>query len=187
MIYGWSPEIGDPSLLGWLTVIAYFLASALCLRAARGEPDSASAWRAIAVALAVLGVNKQLDLQSLITVVGRELARTEGWYDRRRQVQYLFVLVIGVLALGLSTAILVRLRGRSRQIQAASAGFALLAAFVCIRAASFHHVDRFLKSAMLGVRFNWILELAGIGIIALAALGASKRAPLVRDVADQHS
>ena len=35
---------------------------------------------------------------------------------------------------------------------------------------SFHHFDVFLKSAHLGVRMNWVLELGGIFMIALAAL-----------------
>ncbi len=171
MIYGWSPEIGDPSILGWLTVLAYFVASVLCLRAAHAEPASASLWRALALALALLGVNKQLDLQSLLTAVGRELARTGGWYDQRRQIQRDFIIAIGLGAVLLSAAAPALLRGKSGHVRAASAGFALLAAFVGIRAASFHHVDRLLRSAILGARFNWLLELGGITVIALAAAG----------------
>ncbi len=185
MIYGWTPGIGDPSILGWLTVLAYFLASVLCLRAGREESGSAWPWRALAVALALLGINKQLDLQSLLTVVGRELARAEGWYDRRREVQYLFVLAIGILAVALSAVVLVRLKDRPLRVRAAYAGFALLAVFVGVRAASFHHVDRFLKSTALGARSNWILELCGIGIIAFAAAGAGRKMQAPCDAADQ--
>lgn len=175
MIYGWSPRIGDPSFLGWLTVFGYFLASFLCARAAQGDVGSANLWRVLALALAVLGINKQLDLQSLLTAIGRELARTGGWYDQRRQIQRLFVLAIGLLAILLSAVTAMLLKGRSGHIRAASAGFVLLAAFVCVRAASFHHVDRFLKSAIFGARFNWILEFGGIAIIALAAVGGAGR------------
>jgi len=174
MIYGWSPEIGDPSFLGWLTVFGYFMASFLCVRAVRGDAASANLWQILALALAVLGINKQLDLQSLLTAIGRELMHAGGWYDQRRQIQRLFVITIGLLAIVLSVVAAALLRGRSRHIRAASAGFVLLAAFVCIRAASFHHVDRFLKSAVLGARFNWILELGGLAVIALAAVGAGR-------------
>src|SRR5882672_1117833 len=31
----WSPGIGDPTVMGWLTVAAYFAASWLCVRAFR--------------------------------------------------------------------------------------------------------------------------------------------------------
>lgn len=180
MIYGWSPGIGDPSLLGWLTVLGYFLASLLCIRAALKDARSANLWRALALALAVLGINKQLDLQSLLTAVGRELARTGGWYDQRRQIQRIFVLAIGTLAIVLSAVVPVLLKGRSGQIRAAFAGFVLLLAFVGIRAASFHHVDRFLKASVLGARFNWILELGGIAVIAIAANGTGRRATAAR-------
>lgn len=183
MVYGWSPGIGDPSLLGWLTVVGYFMASFLCIRAARGDARSANLWRALALALAVLGINKQLDLQSLLTAVGRELARTGGWYDQRRQIQRIFVLALGILAIVLAAVAPVLLKGRSGQIRAAFAGFVLLVAFVGIRAASFHHVDRFLKATVLGARFNWILELGGIAVIAFAANGAGRRAAAARDAA----
>lgn len=174
MIYGWSPGIGDPSLLGWLTVLGYFLASFLCIRAARQDTSATNLWRILAFALALLGVNKQLDLQSLLTVVGRELARAGGWFDQRREIQRLFVLMIGLAAIVLSVVVPVTLIGRSRYIRAACVGFVLLAAFISIRAASFHHVDRFLKSAILGARFNWIFELGGIAMIAFAAMGAGR-------------
>ena len=31
----WVPGIGDPSLMGWLTVVAYFVTAFLCYRASR--------------------------------------------------------------------------------------------------------------------------------------------------------
>jgi hypothetical protein len=30
--YGWQPVIGDPSVMGWITVGAYFLTSLIALR-----------------------------------------------------------------------------------------------------------------------------------------------------------
>jgi hypothetical protein len=42
-----------------------------------------------------------------------------------------------------------------------------LVSFVLIRAASFHHVDLLLRAGP--VRLNWVFELTGIGLIALAA------------------
>lgn len=185
MIYGWSPGIGDPSYMGWLTVFGYFIASILCIRAARDDAGAANLWWALAFVLILLGVNKQLDLQSLLTAVGRELARAGGWFDRRREIQQLFIVTVALAALILAVVIPVALKARSRHIRAAYMGFAMLAAFVCIRAASFHHVDRFLKSAILGVRFNWVLELGGIAVIALAAIRArtdvASRCPIATD------
>ena len=42
--------------------------------------------------------------------------------------------------------------------------------FVVIRAASFHHVDALLASRLGGLKWNWILELGGILIVAVGAL-----------------
>ncbi|MBK8011884.1 MAG: hypothetical protein IPK13_11080 [Deltaproteobacteria bacterium] len=46
---GWSPGIGDPTFVGWLTVFAYFWAAYFCLRAFKVQkqtPDARSGWRA---------------------------------------------------------------------------------------------------------------------------------------------
>jgi hypothetical protein len=38
-----------------------------------------------------------------------------------------------------------------------------------IRAASFHHIDRFIGSTILGFRWNWLLEMGGITVVLLAS------------------
>jgi len=174
MIYGWSPGIGDPSLLGWFTVIAYLMASFFCVLASRRDVNAWRFWTILAFALAVLGLNKQLDLQSFLTAFARGLANSEGWYDRRREFQKLFVVTISLFALFGAATTLVLLRKSSWQIRAAAAGFVLLGAFICVRAASFHHVDRILNSGILGARFNWIIELGGISLVAVSAFGAAR-------------
>lgn len=176
MIYGWSPGIGDPSLLGWFTVFGYFLAAILCVQASRTDFGAGRFWGVLAVALILLGLNKQLDIQSLLTAVGREIANSEGWYDQRRALQKYFVIAVGSLAITGSIAAVFILRNRSRHIRAASAGFVLLSAFICIRAASFHHIDRILNAGILGARFNWIIELGGIFLVAVNAFGATSAA-----------
>jgi hypothetical protein len=59
----------------------------------------------MAIGLGALGVNKQLDLQSALTELGRILATDGGWYDSRHRVQRVFILAVG------SAAVLVGLRG----------------------------------------------------------------------------
>ena len=88
----WQPEIGDPTLLGWITVVAYFVSAILCgmaVRSARARSDDSRAstkfeagfWTASMVIVASLGINKQLDIQTLFTETARELALVGGWYD----------------------------------------------------------------------------------------------------------
>ena len=181
MIHQWTPQIGDPSVLGWLTVLCYFIASMFCFGAAGRDPGAARLWRALGLLLVILGLNKQLDFQTLLTQIGRDFARVGDWYDQRREVQRLFVdTIMAVAALSAIGAVWI-FRNQSRAFRVAAAGFALLAAFICIRAASFHHVDAFLKSTLFGARFNGILELGGIGVVAFAAASAGRQSPVAND------
>jgi hypothetical protein len=104
----WSPGIGDPSPVGWLTVVLYLLAAWICLLCARrsraASPHAPPGrwerrlWAAFAVVLLALGLNKQLDLQTAFTEVMRGLAREEGWYEARHQYQFAFIGALVVLA-----------------------------------------------------------------------------------------
>jgi hypothetical protein len=171
----WTPGIGDPTIMGWVTVAAYFVAAVLCLASAIRSSDDKRLWSWSGAFLALLGINKQLDLQSWFTQAARDLALVEGWYDYRGIVQAMFIvaMVVGCSVGG------VRLWKAARErpicIRLAFAGFAILIAFIAIRAASFHHIDRLIGSSIFGFRFNWIFELGGIAIIGASALCARFR------------
>jgi len=49
-------------------------------------------------------------------------------------------------------------------------GIALVIGYVLIRAASFHHIDRFIGRTLLGFRWNWIIEMGGITVVILASI-----------------
>ena len=178
MFHGWEPQIGDPSVLGWFTVFCYFAAGLLCLRASNRDASAKNLWRALGLALAVLGINKQMDLQTLLTQIGRDFARSEDWYDQRRELQRIFVGAIVFASISGAMAAIWLFKSRSRAFRVASIGFVSLAGFVCIRAASFHHVDYFLKRSVLGARFNWIIEVGSIALIGFAAAGARRQTTL---------
>jgi hypothetical protein len=174
----WSPGIGDPTVWGWLITLAYLVAGVLAIVAWRredwvwlggGRGLRPRVWLVVGVVLLLLCANKQLDLQSLVTVVGRRLAKEQGWYGRHRAVQGAFV---GLVALGvlLAAGLLLRwVRGTGGRYALALLGMGALAAFVIVRAASFHHVDQFLFKTGVGPFMNRGLELLGIGIVGVAA------------------
>ncbi len=171
----WSPGIGDPSVIGWLTVVAYFGCFWLCLRAKRSAKAASAprrvqmAWLILAVGTFLLGINKQLDLQTFLTQVGKDMAKEGGWYRDRRVVQVWFIR--GILVAG--TAALLAggwaMREHLRHFLLPGIGAVFIVSFVMIRASSFHHVDGFLSSAPGGLRMNWLLELGGIGLMARGA------------------
>lgn len=173
--HGWRPGIGDPTIMGWVTVVGYFAVAWLCLRAAktaaaRTLPHVRPAiWYTLACIMAVLGVNKQLDLQSWFTQFGKQIARDQGWYDHRRALEMIFVVAL-TITLILATAILAWLTRRTwRHIGLAVAGVVFLLCFVLVRATSFHHVDILLSRTPLGIKMNWLLELGGIVCIGISA------------------
>lgn len=176
----WRPGIGDPTFMGWLTVVVYFVTAYMCHRCfkrlrrvrPRAPEPVVMWWLGLTVALSALGVNKQLDLQSLVTTVGRSIAQSQGWYEDRRAVQFVFVALIGLLGVGTTAGILWALRRWLQQLAHGIIGFGLLCAFVVIRAASFHLVDGLLGAEILGLRFNWIMELGALALIARAAAKA---------------
>lgn len=179
----WSPGIGDPSVAGWVTVFAYAAAAYLCGRAYRraaqartqpGQGHERRAWVALTVGMVALGINKQLDLQTALTEAGRSLALQQGWYEGRRVVQAVFVLVVAIVAVALAAWLWLQARRGTPPLRRAFVGAVALGAFVVIRAASFHHVDLLLGRNFAGLRLNVLFELAGIAWVAFGA--ASKRA-----------
>ena len=183
----WHFRIGDPTVVAWVIVVAYAIAAALAGRSFVGArsaerlirpvdvPESVRQrsmkhlWLVITTILLLLGINKQLDLQTLVIQTIRNRAYAHGWYDNRRKYQIDFI--IAVMAAGLlgSIAIAVWIRHVLRRVWLAVTGIALLVVFVVVRAASLHQVDKVLS---LGgsVRVNWILELSGIGLVAIGAV-----------------
>ncbi len=183
----WHPGIGDPTVVGWVTVGAYALATVLCAMCAWREPGDRRQrrfWCVLAALMLLLGVNKQLDLQTWFTEIGRDLARADGWYDIRHQVQVSFISLLAVLGL-LSQVWLYRsLRDFGSEARLAAIGLAFLAVFVVTRAASFHHADMLLGMKLGGwLKVNALLELGGIGCIAWASLWciANRGRPAARD------
>lgn len=167
----WRPEIGDPTRMGWFTVAAYLIAAVLAWRAWRASAlrKSSRIWLGVAILMALLCLNKQFDLQSLFTDIGREIARHGAWYEKRRSVQKGFVLGIFAGSVLFGAWFAWRFRAFLAGHKLLAFGLLFLLTFIVIRAVSFHHFDVLLKNGVGGVRWNWILELSGIALVAIAA------------------
>ncbi|WP_052261538.1 hypothetical protein [Ruegeria sp. ANG-S4] len=173
----WSPVIGDPSVLGWVTVAGYGVSAILCFAAWRRTTDGAVRlfWLVLSIFLVCLMINKQLDLQSAFTAAARCLSQFQGWYEKRRIVQVSFILAIMMSGTMVTAIAFWTLRQHLRQIGLALIGFAFLICFVLIRAAGFHNFDAFLNTEIQSVRLNWVLELTSIALIAANAVAALRR------------
>ncbi len=174
----WSPEIGDPTVMGWLTVAAYGVAGLACLLAARRSLEPRF-WVILGLVMLALAVNKQLDLQSALTAMGRCIAQMQGWYEERREVQRRVIIGLIAAAVGLMLLMLWAMRRNLARVLPAVVGTAFVLGFVAVRAAGFHHMDAFISMTIGSARMNWVLELTGIVLILLNAMWrlARDRAP----------
>jgi len=112
----------------------------------------------------LLGLNKQLDLQLLLTRVGKRLVYGLGLYDFRwafRIGVFFLTLVVGGVAVlyGVRT-----LRHASSHLRWAFMGLAIVLLYITIRAALFQHV-----SSRLAGPLSLQLEPLGLAVTTLAA------------------
>ncbi len=175
----WRPTIGDPTLMGWITVAAYFLCAAVTLKLYFSSQNifprevavkQKQFWLCLGLIMLFLGINKQLDLQSLLTATGRYFAHKDGWYAQRRNVQV--IVIIGIL-ISLTTAMvcfMLHFKPLLKTNWLAITGLAFLLIFIAVRATSFHHMDALINTRLLNMRMNWILELSGITGVAIPAI-----------------
>jgi hypothetical protein len=180
----WRPGIGDPNPTAWVIVVAYFVVCGLCVWAGvkeRQNRDRASEklipqfWFVLAGLLFLLGWNKQLDVQTLFTQIGRDAAKSEGWYANRRPIQAIFVVLFGLGGASAVAAGIYYMRDVWKRYRLAYTGIIYLGVFVVIRAASFHHIDTILYHLWDdgGYWVNTILELGGNITIGYAAYKAA--------------
>ena len=182
----WYQRMGDPTVAGWTITIAYFLVTLLCWRAGLKEKTINASiqqteghvlWFGLSILLLVLGINKQLDLQTLLTALGRDIAQANGLYESRREIQLVFVILFALFCFSSLVVLSWWVRDCWRHYLIPLLGFALLVSFVVIRAASFQHVDYLIsKWRIIGpFRMKYIVELGGILIVGLGAVQSLHR------------
>lgn len=174
VIGNWSLGMGDPTWGGWLTVLLYGAAAWMSWQVLRSDHasglsmtgDERWVWRVLFGAMVLLGVNKQLDLQSALTEVGRIFAERQGWYAERHRIQLAFVAGLAIMGIAMLGALVFLAWGSPWPTLLAMAGAVGLVTFVLIRAASMHRVDALLGHSVAGLRVNWILEMGALLVIA---------------------
>lgn len=172
----WKPGIGDPTVWGWVTVMAYIAAAVFALKAANVAKMAGRVWKTesafwfgVTLTMVVLGINKQLDFQSLLTELARGWAREAGWYEDRRMVQSAAIVFMVATAIGTAAGLCLLLRRAAVEVKLAAIALCFILAFVVIRAASFHGIDALIGSDFGGVSWNAILELPGILLVGFCA------------------
>jgi hypothetical protein len=174
----WRPGIGDPNFMGWLITAAYLITSLLCGVCAH-RSDRVSIldrsgfyrifWWGLALIMLIMGINKQLDFQSLLILVIKQMAHEQKWYAKRHIFMVWFAAVIAVFGMGLLIWMGWKLKRQWRQYGLALFGILLLITFVIIRIVPINRLNQFL-SLQQGIRMiRSILEISGVALIGISA------------------
>jgi hypothetical protein len=180
---GWQLRFDNPDFRGWAVVAGYVMAAVICARTAwilgkrEGEEKrGATVWWLLASGLLFLGINKQLNLQTLLIVLVRQAALAGGWYAQRRLTQRVFSALLTLAGL---TALWI-LRARFRPFFAANprvfAGMLIMVLFVLVRTASINHI--FARPGRpeddeQENKWTWVLEIGGSACLGWAAIRAT--------------
>ena len=178
----WHAGIGDASLFGWITVAFYLLAVARCAVKAIASKKFGGYyqfWLYLGAFLLLLGINKQLDLQSWLTELAKDNAHANGWYEHRRSVQIAFIAALGLGMLIALLSLRLFLANSWRHNKLTWVGIILLCAFILMRAASFHHFDIFINRPILGLKINVLFEIGAILLIILGTFFDKKSSNLL--------
>lgn len=164
----------------WVNVANYLLVAALSGRAARaarvaGLRRERRFWLGATAMLLFFAFNKIFDLQTLLTLYGRELAKDQGWYEARRAYQGLFIKGLAASAIMVLAALAWSLRKTDGTIRWAVFGFVFVAAFVVLRAASFHHAKMILGLSVSHLSVGVLQEIIGPIVIGASAMIYARR------------
>ncbi|MCB1339172.1 MAG: hypothetical protein KDK10_17535 [Maritimibacter sp.] len=172
----WQPGINDPYVLSWIMVAIYALAAALALAVAHRAPFPAETrrrervfWIVVAIVAAVLAVNKQADLQTLLLAAGGCVMRAQGWADETIWLKGGATLALIALALGIGGGGLWSLRRTSRRTALPLAGLALMAGFIAFRALEILFFRGPLRALSLSDWPDRVLELSGPAVVIVGA------------------
>ncbi len=176
----WQPGIGDPTPLGWFTFVEYLFTCFLCvswaLRISRYHSLRQSGqlpwlWWSLAIILLLLGLNKQLDIQSWLRITGKELAIAQGWSDYRNTIYIGSAVVLLSTILAVLVFVVKTLHKIWYKYWLVLLGLLLLNSYILFRAPPiFRATSSLLNWHLEEFHQSWILEIAGITCIAIAAM-----------------
>ncbi|MCV2882362.1 hypothetical protein [Actibacterium sp. XHP0104] len=170
-IADWTQIWGDPLLSGTVFMIGYGLAGVLMLRiAARTVGRERWLWRICGWLFVFQVANTHLDMHALVVSYGRCLARAQGWYQGRHDIQ--LVVLIGALALA-AAIILGGLVVFYRNILGNALlvlGVTVALGLTVVKAINYHHIEHFYVGVFGQFRGADLIELSGVALALIAAL-----------------
>ena len=173
-IFRWKLGVGDPSYEGWAICILYLLASVMswfrCRSFRESDPDYSRLWIFISGGLLFLGINKQLDLQTIISDIGRWIATELSLMEQRHIFKIVFMLLLLIIGLWFLFRFKAKIIKMFHKEKFTVLGLALLMAFIFLRATSFHILSDEVNEILNSFRFFLIFELMALMVIIFSLL-----------------
>jgi hypothetical protein len=172
----WHLQANDNSLGGWLATGIYAALIVICwwevLRPtpagnARARALKRPFWIWLSLGVTAVGINKQLDLQTLLVQFGRSVARSVGMMEYRRLMQAAFAVAAAAAAAAIAAALWRLSKRGSPSERLVIIGVCGLIGFVVLRIATFNHID-ILTEEMAQQRPILALELAVVAFLCFA-------------------
>lgn len=173
-VYRWKLGIGDPTIEGWLICTLYFIGFILSLKKSIHVKDNCTishkTWTFVSLILLFLSLNKQLDLQTLISDTGRAIAINLELMEQRHIFKQAFILVLALFGIIFLIRYKENVVSFNKNYHLAFVGMVTLITFVFLRAISFHIFSDTLNNTLKSYHFFKALELTSILILLLSIL-----------------
>jgi hypothetical protein len=111
-----------------------FILSVYYIKYSKIEGQKAFLWKCITLFLLVMVINKQLDIQILISMIGRFTARHLNLYHYRRDIYAAVILILLISMIVLLIFVFIKTKSVISQSRLALSGVILLMVFVLVRA-----------------------------------------------------
>jgi hypothetical protein len=192
---GWRFGLNDSYVSGYVICASYIAVSVLCLYTGFSSKRLVTCgekkkvillWGGLALTMLMLGINKQLDLQTLLIAVGRILFKSLGLLEIRREVQAVFAVIFAMVSAVSFLGITWILRTQLLNNKYVFYGIFLISSFIVMRALSINHIELTPVSLPFIARMHLgtIHEIAGIGCIGYGAirriLGNNRRSEMIK-------
>jgi hypothetical protein len=179
----WIRYAGDFTFTGWFITAIYFIVFLLCIlylsklnkNPAKHEKPYVHFRIFLTGCIFLLGLNKQIDIQLLITDIGRTYSQAHGWYETRKYFQVEFLAVFSTIGLGLFFILCKALKNIWRSVFLPVTGLFILFSFVIIKASSLHILEHYFDKRIGGFNLFDISELTGLLCIGLSLIITDRR------------
>jgi len=153
IINQWQAVRGDHTFWSWVITAAYFITIFLTFRYTwkhRENRPLRFLWTFISIFVLLMGINKQLDVQILVTLIGRFCAYHLGLRQYRYVIYFAFFLGLFLAMVTGFTILFIRSRSVISRSKLPLGGVLVLMFFVLIRA-GYIHVEHVHGLELLGI------------------------------------